>query len=70
MPAPVLYPGHRSLRKDSMTVSVATPTCVAPPAISSSTERITPRVALRPSAATSLGRPMWWRKSSYVPSIR
>ena len=35
-----------------------------------STKPITPSVALPPSAATSLGRPRWWRKISYVPSIR
>ena len=45
MPAPVLYPGHRSLRNDSITWSVATPTWVAPSPSSWSTEPTTPLTA-------------------------
>src|SRR5205814_6196174 len=44
-PADVLYVGHISLRDDSMTWSVATPTWVAPSATSWSTEPSTPLVA-------------------------
>jgi hypothetical protein len=53
-----LYVGQRSLRNDSMTVSVATPTWVAPSPMRPSTERSTPRVpAVRDDAATSAGSP-------------
>ena len=38
MPSLVLYPTHRSLRNDSTTWSVATPTCVAPCSSMPSTE--------------------------------
>jgi hypothetical protein len=44
-PAPVLYPGHRSFRNDSITWSVATPMCVASPSIMPSTVPSTPRTA-------------------------
>ena len=45
IPSPVLYPGHSSLRNDSMTWSVATPTCVAPPSSIWATEWSTPATA-------------------------
>ena len=45
MPSPVLYPGQSSLRKDSMTWSVATPRCVAPPSSICSTVWSTPATA-------------------------
>ncbi len=44
-PALVLYPGHMSLRNDSITWSVATPICVAPSSSSPRTEPRTPRTA-------------------------
>ena len=44
-PSPVLYPGHMSLRKDSTTWSVATPTWVARAASIDSTDCTTPRTA-------------------------
>ena len=61
MPALVLYPGHRSLRNDSMTWSVATPTWVAPSSSSWSTVPSAPRVAATscPSAVTCEGRAKW-----------
>ena len=49
MPAPVLTPGQRRLRNDSMTWSVATPTWVVPRWIIPRTDASTPR-----TAATSL----------------
>ena len=54
-PSPVLYPGHRSLRNDSMTWSVATPTWDAPPATMDSTDCTTPRTAPT-SPPSELGR--------------
>ena len=58
-PSPVLYPGHRSLRNDSMTWSVATPTCDAPALSIESTDCTTPRTAPTspPSALTRGGAP-------------
>ena len=54
-PAPVLYPGQRSLRNDSITWSVATPTCVDPVSIICSTECSTPAAA--PSRRSSRPAP-------------
>jgi hypothetical protein len=45
MPALVLYPGQRSLRKLSITWSDATPTCVAPSSSSWSVVASTPAAA-------------------------
>ena len=45
IPALVLYPGHRSLRKLSMMWSLATATCVAPSASSCNVDINTPAVA-------------------------
>ena len=66
MPAPVLYPGQRSLRKDSMTWSVATAMWVAPRSSMPRSEASTPRTAPagRPSRSVAGGAPKWWRKSS------
>ncbi len=50
IPSPVLYPGHRALRNDSMTWSVATPMCVAPRRRNPSMDVSTPRT-------TAISRP-------------
>ena len=65
-PSPVLYPGHRSLRKDSTTWSVATPTWVAPSLSMVSIDDSTPRTApiSPPSELGRGGEPKKWRKSS------
>ena len=65
-PSPVLYPSYSSLRNDSMTWSVATPTWVAPSSRRVTMLRSTPRVAPTSSPAwlTCDGRAKNWRNSS------
>src|ERR1019366_2561333 len=61
-----------SLRNDSMTWSVATPTCVAPSPSIPRTDPTTPLTAATSSPAELRcgGAPKKWRNNSYVPSTR
>ena len=65
IPALVLYPFHKLLRKLSMMWSLATATWVAPSASSWRVERSTPTVAANGPGSVSLARrPKFWRNSS------